>query len=274
MCVTNRHLEHLHTHAMYEDMANIATPFSTSVLTFCVLRLPECTRPTRWLRTQSCPHTFWGIETSITSLADILEDSEHLAISILPLPYAQLTRFLTLLFLMVLPMAYILAIGWGVVPLSFFVNLIYFLMDECAGQMEEPFGDDPNDIAMEKTIRRIDKLGAAQLYQYFKTPVTNFNLFPEARSTDASGNIVAKVRSTGHGAKGTQSASFVEIADSARSSRRASVQSPSASTRSAGDLSPSMDTTRTVQRQVISVDPAQVKLPKEVEVTEVPTATA
>ena len=114
----------------------------------------------------SCPHTFWGIETSLSALSDILEDSEHLAISLLPLPYAQLTRVLALLYLLVLPIAFQPSLGWLSVPLCFVSNLTYFLIDECSGQMEEPFGQDPNDVALEKTLRRIDKLTAAQLCQY------------------------------------------------------------------------------------------------------------
>jgi hypothetical protein len=100
--------------------------------------------------------------------------------------------------LLVLPVATATALGWLVIPLCFIVNLTYFLIDECSGQMEEPFGTDPNDVALEKTLRRIDKLTASQLCQYLKRPVTNFNLFPESRSTDHSGKVTNRVRQMGH----------------------------------------------------------------------------
>ena len=72
----------------------------------------------------------------MASLADILEESEHLAISLLPLPYAQVTRGLALVFLLVLPVASLSSLGWFTIPLCFVVNLMYFLIDECSGQME------------------------------------------------------------------------------------------------------------------------------------------
>ena len=100
--------------------------------------------------------------------------------------------------MLVLPVATATALGWLVIPLCFIVNLTYFLIDECSGQMEEPFGTDPNDVALEKTLRRIDKLTASQLCQYLKRPVTNFNLFPESRSTDHSGKVTNRVRQMGH----------------------------------------------------------------------------
>tara|TARA_B110001452_G_scaffold238771_1_gene219456 strand:- start:158 stop:1009 length:852 start_codon:yes stop_codon:yes gene_type:complete len=50
--------------------------------------------------------------------------------------------------------------------------------------MEEPFGNDADDIDTEKLVRRIDKHTAGQLALYMNEPVPNFNLFPDARSTN------------------------------------------------------------------------------------------
>ena len=118
----------------------------------------------------SMPHTFWGIEESITTMSNTFEQAEHLGTSLLPLPYAQLTRFLALIFLVILPVAYARALGLFTIPLSLLANLVFFVIDECSGQMELPFGDDENDVEIEKILRRIDKLSAAQLYQVRNLP--------------------------------------------------------------------------------------------------------
>lgn len=126
------------------------------------------------------------------------------------MPYAQVTRGLALIFLIILPLAYTPSLGLGIVPLSFVVNMIYFLIDDCAGQMEEPFGSDPNDVALEKTLRRIDKLTAAQLSQFFKKPISNYNIFSEQRSTDSDGKLRSRVRMMGHQSLGVnQHSSFM-----------------------------------------------------------------
>jgi len=146
----------------------------------------------------TCPHTYWGIETAITAMSNILEDSEHLATTRLPLPYAQVTRLLTLGFLLVVPFAYTTSLGWAIIPLSLVANLVYFLIDECSGQMETPFETKPNDVELEKTLRRIDKLTAAQVSQFLGRPVSNFNLFPEKATTDKDHVVTTKVKSMGN----------------------------------------------------------------------------
>lgn len=67
-----------------------------------------------------------------------------------------------LIYLVELPLATVQAIGWGVVPLCFLANIVYFLIDESSAEMEQPFGPDENDIPIEKMIRRIDKHTASQ----------------------------------------------------------------------------------------------------------------
>lgn len=83
----------------------------------------------------SCPHAFWGIETAITTMADQFETVEHLGTSLLPLPYAQLTRLLSLIFLLTLPLAYVRSLGLMMPFLSLVANFVLFLIDECSGQV-------------------------------------------------------------------------------------------------------------------------------------------
>ena len=71
----------------------------------------------------TCPHTFWGIEQAIENMSNVFEATEHLATSLLPLPYAQLTRLLMLIFLCMLPVAYVSSLGWVMLPLSLLANL-------------------------------------------------------------------------------------------------------------------------------------------------------
>ena len=109
------------------------------------------------------PHTYMAVEAGICHVASIYEEVEHFGGSVLPLPYAQLTRLIALLFLCLVPISTVHGLGWGVIPLCFFANLVYFLVDDVASQMEVPFGHDANDVDLEKMIRRIDKPTAAQM---------------------------------------------------------------------------------------------------------------
>jgi len=135
------------------------------------------------------PHAWAKVDDAITHMSDTIERCEHLGTTLLPLPYAQLTRLTTIVFLqLVVPFAVIQDLKWCTIPLCLVSNIVYFLTDECASQMEMPFGQDLNDVDLEKMVRRIDKHTACQLAQFTNAPVENFNLFPEARATDLAGN--------------------------------------------------------------------------------------
>jgi len=127
------------------------------------------------------------VESAIAKMSNTFEEVEHLATTVIPLPYAQLTRAIAFLFLAGLPVAVVQRLGWATLPLCLIANCIYFLADECSAQMEMPFGTDADDIPLEKMIRRIDKHTAAQVYIYTDHPVSNYNIYPDARSTSNLG---------------------------------------------------------------------------------------
>ena len=95
------------------------------------------------------PHTFMAVETAITQCSDLYEEFEHLHNTPIPLPYAQLVRLIALIFLLELPLSTVASLSWGVLPLSFTANIVYFLTDVCAAEMEAPFGRDANDVQVE-----------------------------------------------------------------------------------------------------------------------------
>ena len=101
-------------------------------------------------------------------MANTYEKFEHIGTTLLPLPYAQLTRFITLIFLaVILPAGLVQSIEWGTIPLQFIANLVYFLTDQCASQMEMPFGGDPNDVS-----GAILDLGQASVFVPPRDPTT------------------------------------------------------------------------------------------------------
>jgi len=130
----------------------------------------------------SAPHAA-GLEKALVDMSEILERVEFLALTVLPITYAQLARLTTVIFLTVVPVAASKTLNWGTIGLSFVVNIIYFSIDEVAAQMEMPFGRDAGDIDLEKLIRRVDKHTAAQLSLFLGRPCPNFDLFPETRKT-------------------------------------------------------------------------------------------
>lgn len=81
----------------------------------------------------------------------------------MPLPYAQIVRLVMLVFIMLVPLSLARELDWVVLPVGIITAVVFFTIDECASEMETPFGDDVNDVDMDKILRRIDKHTSAQL---------------------------------------------------------------------------------------------------------------
>jgi len=138
----------------------------------------------------TAPHAA-SLENSLIKMAEVNEEVELLGLTVLPLPYAQLSRMVCIIFLISVPLSCVGDVGWGCLPISFVANVIFFAMDEVSTKMETPFGDDEDDVDLEKMIRRIDKHTAAQLSLFSGTPEANFDLYPESRKTDSNGGKVS-----------------------------------------------------------------------------------
>lgn len=133
-----------------------------------------------------------ALDADLRRLSATFEEVEFLNMTVLPLAYAQLTRLVCLAFLAILPFSAHVSLRGGVVLLSIASNVIYFTVDYCASEMEAPFGDDEMDVDLRKMLRRIDKHTASLLAMYTAEPVVNFNLYPEKRTTDVSGQAVRR----------------------------------------------------------------------------------
>merc|ERR1719460_2780603 len=98
-----------------------------------------------------------SIDAAMLKMNAVFDDVENLARTQIPLPYAQIARFVCLLFLVLLPFALVSKLKWFVIPTSFLSSIVYFTIDDCAAEMETPFGEDENDVDFDKLTRRIDK---------------------------------------------------------------------------------------------------------------------
>jgi len=108
------------------------------------------------------------------------EQIEFLGSTILPLPYAQITRLVTLVFLAAAPFANAQRYDWMVFPASLTTNVIYFTIEHCAALMETPFGSHAQGIDLCVATRRIDEHTAAILSVASRKASPTFDLFPES----------------------------------------------------------------------------------------------
>ena len=134
------------------------------------------------------------VDSELNALAAAFEKVEVLGVTEIPLPYAQLQRIVIIIYLATVPFAVVIELGWMALLLSFLANAVYFTADECASEMAAPFGEDANDVDIEKHIRRLDKHTASTLSVHIGLPVENFDLYAETRSANVDGSSRALAR--------------------------------------------------------------------------------
>jgi len=125
-------------------------------------------------------------DAALVKMNAVFDDVENLARTQIPLPYAQVGRIACLIFLVVLPFTLASKLKWFVLPTSFLANIVYFTIDECAAEMETPFGPDENDVDVDKLTRRIDKHTAAIVGLWTGKPAIHYDIFPDTNSQHAS----------------------------------------------------------------------------------------
>jgi len=133
-----------------------------------------------------------AVDARIDSLAEVFDVIEDIQSNILPFHYAQLTRLMTLFFLITMSCAVARDLSWTSIPACFTLNLLILAGDTCAGDMETPFGDSDNDVQLHKTVRRVDKWTAAMLGSHLGTLVENFDLYSETRTTNVQHGQTAR----------------------------------------------------------------------------------
>jgi len=125
-------------------------------------------------------HYHLAIESCVHSLGQSFDDMVTLGETLMPIPYAQVTRFVSVVFLTVLPFSLVNSLHWYTIPVCFVSNLIYLTVSICASEMEAPFGTDENDVDVSKLVRRLDKHTAAMMALWLGKPCPNFDVNPDS----------------------------------------------------------------------------------------------
>jgi len=127
------------------------------------------------------------LEYLFNELATVFDQVELLAMTMLPLEYAQASRLACLVFLALLPFSAVHALQWFVIPIAMLANIVFLCIDESASDMEAPFGMDETDVDLEGAVRATDIQSAAVLGAVYGKPVAHFDLYrPAEQASEGS----------------------------------------------------------------------------------------
>lgn len=97
------------------------------------------------------------VDANLTGLNDALGGAERILKTPIPFAYAQHIKIFVVLFCFSAPFVMADVMGWATPPAVAFLALALFGIDEIGVEIEDPFGDDPNDLPLEAIGEGIEK---------------------------------------------------------------------------------------------------------------------
>lgn len=101
-------------------------------------------------------NTMVAMDQNVQLLVDYFGACERIKNTPLPFAYVVHLRRALVLYSITLPMAMVESFGWGTIPAVFCVAYTFFGIEEIGVEIENPFGDEPNDLPLDRICANID----------------------------------------------------------------------------------------------------------------------
>ncbi|MEN9207715.1 MAG: bestrophin family ion channel [Gloeomargarita sp. GMQP_bins_120] len=113
----------------------------------------------RWQSQQQrlTSYQFIGLERRLSELVDALGICERIRRTPQPLAYSVHLRHILILYCLSFPFRLVSQLGWGVIPATAIAAFVVLGIEEIALEIENPFGDDPNDLPLEQLCQVIQR---------------------------------------------------------------------------------------------------------------------
>ncbi|MGQ7947637.1 bestrophin family protein [Flavobacterium sp. WC2509] len=97
------------------------------------------------------------LNNEIQSFTDICGACERIKNTPIPYSYSTFIKKFIFVFVLTLPYAYVFALGYYVIPVVSFIFYVLASIEIISEEIEEPFGNDDNDLPIEKIAQNIKK---------------------------------------------------------------------------------------------------------------------
>lgn len=97
------------------------------------------------------------LNPELTSLLDICGACERIKNTPIPYSYSAFIKKFILLYIITLPLGFVFNLGYLVIPVVIFVFYVLASLELIAEEIEEPFGNDANDLPMLRIAENIKK---------------------------------------------------------------------------------------------------------------------
>ncbi|MBW7675385.1 bestrophin family protein [Chryseobacterium chendengshani] len=97
------------------------------------------------------------LDTQLTGFLDVCGGCERIKNTPIPYSYSSFIKKFIILYVLALPVAYVINLGLFMIPLTVFVYYVLMSLELIAEEIEDPFNNDENDIPMEAIAQNIEK---------------------------------------------------------------------------------------------------------------------
>lgn len=97
------------------------------------------------------------LDTQISGFLDVCGGCERIKNTPIPYSYSSFIKKFIILYVLALPIAYVINLGLLMIPLTVFVYYVLMSLELIAEEIEDPFNNDENDIPMETIAQNIEK---------------------------------------------------------------------------------------------------------------------
>ncbi len=97
------------------------------------------------------------LDAQLSGFLDVCGGCERIKNTPIPYSYSSFVKKFIILYVLALPVAYVISIGLFMIPLTVFVYYVLMSLEMIAEEIEDPFSNDENDIPMEAIAQNIEK---------------------------------------------------------------------------------------------------------------------
>ena len=97
------------------------------------------------------------LDTQLTGFLDVCGGCERIKNTPIPYSYSSFIKKFIILYVLALPIAYVINLGLFMIPLTVFVYYVLMSLELIAEEIEDPFNNDENDIPMEAIAKNIER---------------------------------------------------------------------------------------------------------------------
>ena len=97
------------------------------------------------------------LNAEIQSFTDVCGACERIKNTPIPYSYSAFIKKFIFTYVLTLPFGYVFQLGYYVVPVVVFIFYVLASLELIAEEIEDPFGNDPNDLPTQKIAENIQK---------------------------------------------------------------------------------------------------------------------